>query len=562
MFNKRYLRLFLMTSVLTVLVFLGGVWSGVELRKQLDRPLSIASHIHWRAVGFYNSLFRAGKSEQTRISTNRVRLQVDTFFLPLDIAGKAGGITVVDGSSIVVLDRLGTLFLVTDNDAVALDVETPDNNTDDLRSQFQDGRFGDARIDFEWFRFNDVLHVSDETGDWLIVSYSYWNPEAFCQTSRLSRLPLAPGSAPQAWQARADDWQLVKETVPCLPPRESGEALAGLEAGGRLVSLSPGVVAWSSGAYERDDAVQGPDYSEALAQRLDSDYGKVMKVDLETGATTFLARGLRNPQGLTIDANGQLWVTDHGMRGGDELNRVVEGSNFGWPAVTYGTHYNTLPAVNRDRHEGHAGYDLPAAAFVPSIAPGTALAVTNFNYAWEGDILVGGFNGSLYRVHNGERDGIVIEEIPMGDLRLRDMDRLDDGRIVIWTDDRRIITLMNDTRQTQADILLSRISALDDANLKASLEGMSETCLRCHSLEDGEMLAGPSLHQICTKTPGSTSFDGYSGALDALDGPWSVDSLARFIAAPLEVAPGTNMDWSGTNDLAAARTMARLLCES
>ena len=556
---RRFLRVSLIGIFLFSLIFGVGIWSGVELRKQLDQRLSIASHIHWRVVGFYNSLFRSGTIETRQIGTNRVRLKVDTFFLPLNVAGKAGGITVVDGTSVVVLDRKGVMFMVTDDTALPLEVATPPNNTDALRDQYNDGRFGEAKIDFEWFRYNDVLHVADTTGTWLIVSYSYWNPDAFCLTSRLARLRLEDGSDPQSWRASAEDWELVKETVPCLPPRETDDALAGLEAGGRLVALEPGKVAWSSGAYERDDAELAP-YTAALSQRLDSEYGKILEVTLATGETTIVARGLRNPQGLTVDHNGQLWATDHGMRGGDELNRVTPGSNFGWPAVTYGTHYNTRPAVNSDRHGGHAGYDLPAAVFVPSIAPGTALAVTNFNYAWEGDILVGGFNGNLYRVHNGERDGMFIEEIPMGDFRLRDMDRLADGRIVIWTDDRRIIYLTNDTRQTQADVLLSRIDTLQDATLKASLQGMSETCLRCHGLEEGEILAGPSLYRICGMKPGSADFDGYSGALDAVEEPWSVESLARFIENPNAVAPETSMAWSGTNP-AAAQAMSKLLCE-
>ncbi|MEO1606457.1 MAG: PQQ-dependent sugar dehydrogenase [Pseudomonadota bacterium] len=555
---RRFLRLILISGFLFMLVFGGGIWAGVELRRQLDKPLSIASHIHWRVIGFYNSMFRAGSSESTKVFTNRVRLKVDTFFLPLDVAGKAGGITVVGGTSVVVLDRQGTMFLVTDGMAEPLDVATPDNNMAALRRQFDDGRFGEARIDYEWFRYNDVLHVSDSTGDWLILSYSHWNPEAFCQTSRLARLQLPAGSAPRDWRATAQDWELVKETAPCLPPRETGEALAGLEAGGRLVSLDPGRVAWSSGAYERDDAETAP-YTQALSQRLDSDYGKVLEVTLETGDTRILARGLRNPQGLTMDRNGQLWVTDHGMRGGDELNRVVEGANFGWPAVTYGTHYNTRPAVNSERHGGHAGYDLPTAVFVPSVAPGSALAVSDFNYAWEGDILIGGFNGNLYRVHNGERDGMVIEEIPMGDIRLRDMDRLADGRIVIWTDDRRIIYLTNDTRQTPADVLLSRISALEDTALRASLDSMSETCLRCHGLAEGEILAGPSLHGICGAEPGSADYDGYSGALAAVPAPWSTESLARFIENPEAVAPGNSMAWSGASPR-ASQAMAELLC--
>jgi glucose/arabinose dehydrogenase len=98
--------------------------------------------------------------------------------------------------------------------------------------------------------------------------------------------------------------------------------------------------------------------------------GKVVAIDLVTKAARIIASGLRNPQGLLAARDGTIWLTEHGPQGGDEINIVREGANYGWPYVTYCTEYGWRPLRNwplnpvQGRHDG---YERPAFVFVPSI---------------------------------------------------------------------------------------------------------------------------------------------------------------------------------------------------
>ncbi len=97
--------------------------------------------------------------------------------------------------------------------------------------------------------------------------------------------------------------------------------------------------------------------------------------------------GHRNPQGAALDAQGQLWVSEHGARGGDEVNRVRPGANYGWPTISYGTHYS-----GEKIGEGTAkpGMEQPAHYWDPSIAPSGLLVYSGKLWPeWKGDIFVG-----------------------------------------------------------------------------------------------------------------------------------------------------------------------------
>ena len=97
--------------------------------------------------------------------------------------------------------------------------------------------------------------------------------------------------------------------------------------------------------------------------------------------------GHRNPQGAAFDASGQLWVNEHGARGGDEVNRIVKGANFGWPVIAYGKHYS-----GRSIGEGTAkeGMQQPVTYWDPSIAPsGMAFYNDGPIASWNGDMFVG-----------------------------------------------------------------------------------------------------------------------------------------------------------------------------
>lgn len=95
--------------------------------------------------------------------------------------------------------------------------------------------------------------------------------------------------------------------------------------------------------------------------------------------------GHRNPQGLAV-RKGQLWESEHGPRGGDELNRIEKGGNYGWAEVSLGKEYWGPFSVGE---ESKPGMIDPEKVYIPSIAPGSLMAVRNERYGWQGDFLLG-----------------------------------------------------------------------------------------------------------------------------------------------------------------------------
>ncbi|WP_242204191.1 PQQ-dependent sugar dehydrogenase [Aestuariivivens insulae] len=98
--------------------------------------------------------------------------------------------------------------------------------------------------------------------------------------------------------------------------------------------------------------------------------------------------GHRNPQGMTLNpSTGEIWVNEHGPRGGDEINIIRKGKNYGWPVITYGINYNGKPISNITKKEG---MEQPEIYWTPSIAPSGIAFVSGDNYKkWEGDVLTG-----------------------------------------------------------------------------------------------------------------------------------------------------------------------------
>lgn len=129
--------------------------------------------------------------------------------------------------------------------------------------------------------------------------------------------------------------------------------------------------------------------------------------------------GHRNPQGAAFDATGQFWVNEHGARGGDEVNRVEKGANYGWPVIAYGRHYS-----GRSIGEGTAkpGMEQPVAYWDPSIAPsGMTFYEDGPVSAWNGDMFV----GSLKFDYIARLEGTPLREVEQirGDTtqRVRDV---------------------------------------------------------------------------------------------------------------------------------------------
>ncbi|MCI5109836.1 MAG: PQQ-dependent sugar dehydrogenase [Marivita sp.] len=134
--------------------------------------------------------------------------------------------------------------------------------------------------------------------------------------------------------------------------------------------------------------------------------------------------GHRNPQGAALDGSGQLWITEHGARGGDEVNRIQKGANYGWPVISYGTHYS-----GRSIGEGTSkpGMEQPETYWDPSIAP-SGLTVFSGG-TWSGDL----FAGSLKFDYISRLDGTPLREVEQirGDStqRVRDVRQGPDGAL-------------------------------------------------------------------------------------------------------------------------------------
>lgn len=137
--------------------------------------------------------------------------------------------------------------------------------------------------------------------------------------------------------------------------------------------------------------------------------------------------GHRNPYGLAFDASGQLWSTEMGPRGGDELNRIERGANYGWPVVSNGTEYSGAPIPD---HPTHPEFHPPVVFWVPSISPSSLMFYDGALFpAWRGDAFVGGLSSqSIVRI---EFDGDAAREAQRFDMgaRIRGLAQGPDGAI-------------------------------------------------------------------------------------------------------------------------------------
>jgi glucose/arabinose dehydrogenase len=186
---------------------------------------------------------------------------------------------------------------------------------------------------------------------------------------------------------------------------------------------------------------------ERLAQNLSNTLGKIARINADGSIPSdnpFVGRGgaqasiwslgHRNVQGADLNPEtGELWAIEHGPRGGDELNVVRAGLNYGWPVITYGENYNGEPITDSPVHEG---MEQPVYYWDPVIAPGDMDFYRGELFPWRGDILIGGLVvNSIVRLHlEGER--VVGEErFNLGRGRIRDISEAADGSLWVATDE-------------------------------------------------------------------------------------------------------------------------------
>ena len=145
--------------------------------------------------------------------------------------------------------------------------------------------------------------------------------------------------------------------------------------------------------------------------------------------------GHRNPQGLALHpASGRIWEHEHGPRGGDEINIIDKGRNYGWPVIGYGIDYSGA-RIHEGTHK--EGMEQPVWYWVPSIAPsGMALYTGNLFPAWRGNLFVGALAGEILARIEIEGESVRKEERLLAQLheRIRDVRQGPDGALWLATD--------------------------------------------------------------------------------------------------------------------------------
>ncbi len=273
-----------------------------------------------------------------------------------------------------------------------------------------------------------LIHPNFKDNKWLYLSFSFLTDKG--NTLRVIRTTLKDNKLTE-----------IKNILTADALRTSS-----IHYGARLLFLNDNTLLISSG--EAGNQME-------RAQDLDNHLGKILRVNDDgtipidnpfintAGALPEIwSYGHRNPQGLAIFNDNFIISHEHGPKGGDELNHIKPGLNYGWPAITYGINYNgkiISPFKQRD------GMEQPLYYWVPSIAPSDMTVYKGDLFPeWKNDIFISalspkdGSKGNVRRLVL--KDGKVISENTMFrevDARIRSVKMAPDGTLIILTDGRR-----------------------------------------------------------------------------------------------------------------------------
>lgn len=188
------------------------------------------------------------------------------------------------------------------------------------------------------------------------------------------------------------------------------------------------------------------------AQDMASNLGKILRLT-ETGdipgdnpfakeggvKAQIWTSGHRNPLGFAFDGDGRLWEQEMGPAGGDELNLIIKGRNYGYPIVSNGNHYDGRDIPD---HDTRPEFEAPKVTWNPVISPGGLIVYSGDKFpAWNGNIFIGGLSSqSLVRVAIDGNTAKEVERYDMGE-RIREVEQGPDGAIWLLEDGGRMLKL-------------------------------------------------------------------------------------------------------------------------
>jgi cytochrome c2 len=358
------------------------------------------------------------------------------------------------------------------------------------------------------------------------------------------------------------EWEELFRSSPCMNPDtdfyDSDQysvnrwIFGGHISGGRVIRYDDENLLLSIGDHFYD----GYD-KDAYAQNEDNSYGKFFLINKATGENRIYAKGTRNAQGLFKDSEGTIWSTEHGPDGGDELNIVKDGANYGWPAVTLGIQYHHNPWPGTSKQGRHDEFTAPIFAWSNTIAPSDLIRIEGDKFdIWNGDLVLGTLNGrALHRLRLSESNSRVIydEKIEIGH-RIRNIILLHDSSILLRTDDNYLIHIDDagpvyeefDYSEFLSNNELARRfqefgpSETVNENLNEGYLAFTRSCGHCHNIE-GSSITGPNLKDLGGRRVGGADDYTYTQVLANSSEMWDEELLKSYIKNPQSVFPGTSM---------------------
>ena len=278
--------------------------------------------------------------------------------------------------------------------------------------------------------FDVALHPNYEKNGWIYFTYASQEGDEKGGNTALMRAKLKNNELVEK--------ELLYKAVP--------NTTKGQHFGSRIVFDNEGYLYFSIG--ERGDRDVNP-------QDIKRDGGKIYRiyddgripednpfVNVEGAKTAIYSYGHRNPQGLIKHpVTGEIWDNEHGPRGGDEINVIKKGANYGWPLVTYGINYSGTPITDNTAMEG---MEQPIHYWVPSIAPSGMAYVTTDTYKnWKGSLLVGSLAFQYLERLQMAGTKVVAREKLMADMgRVRAVQEGPDGLIYVAVEGKGIYKLV------------------------------------------------------------------------------------------------------------------------
>lgn len=386
-------------------------WKGILSPKDIDK---LADLIIENLAGVEQYKFEKKPKSNIFVSEG-ITIKLDTIATGFD---SPWGFAQLLNKDYLISDRKGKLYLVDQKRN-----KTEITGTPEVMAKGQGGLLDIA------------LHPKFAENGWVYMSYSKFKMDG---STTLTSTGIVRG------KIKNNMWVESQELFESLPYTKTFQHF-----GSRITFDKKGYMFFSVGERGMEKVFpQETDNDNGKIHRLHDD-GTVPKDNPFVGKdaakfhSSIYSYGQRNPQGLTTNPwTGDIWETEHGPRGGDEINIIQAGRNYGWPVISYGINYDGKPITNISKKEG---MEQPVSYFVPSIAPSGLTFMSTDKYpAWKGNLMIGSLRFNyLNRCVIKDNKVVKQEKILLNVGRLRNVKLGSDGYLYIGVENPGMVFRVN-----------------------------------------------------------------------------------------------------------------------